>query len=128
MNLFKFRWKVGNIKSFIKRQTSGTSGENEWQQWQRGEQRVTTNDNEWYNEWKRAVNEWQRVVQRMATSDSKWQRVTMSKKEWQPMKTNDSESQKVIQRVIQLMKICSFKTAIYGTFVRRMRKGVILFW
>ena len=40
------------------------------------------------------------------------------------MKTNDSEWQKVIQQVIQLMKTCSFKTAIYGTFVRRMRKDV----
>ena len=34
--------------------------------------RVTTSDNEWYNEW-----------QRMTTSDNKWQRVTTSDKEWQ---------------------------------------------
>ena len=51
-------------KSFIKRQTSGTSSDNEWQ---RVVQRVTTHD-----------NEWQRVVQRMTTSDNEWQRVTIS--------------------------------------------------
>ena len=32
---------------------------------------MTTNDNEWYNEW-------QQVVQRMRTSDNEWQRVTIS--------------------------------------------------
>ena len=43
-----------NIRSFIKRQTSATSSDNEWQ-------RMTTSDNEWYNEW-----------QRITTSDNKW--------------------------------------------------------
>ena len=52
--------------SFIKRQASGTTSDNEWQrvtmtgttsgtmsdnEWQR----VTTNDYEWYNEWKRVT-------------------------------------------------------------------------
>ena len=71
--------------SFVKRQTRGTSSDNEWQQitisdndryneWQR----VTKNDNEWYNEWQRVYNEWQR----MATSDNKWQWVTESDKKW----------------------------------------------
>ena len=59
-------WTEISIKkrSFIKRQTSGTSSDNEWQ---RVVQRVTmsgtTSDNEWYNEWKR-------LVQRMKANDS----------------------------------------------------------
>ena len=48
------------IRIVIKRQTSGTSSDNEWQ-------RMTTND-----------NEWQRVVQRMTASDNEWQWVTIS--------------------------------------------------
>ena len=71
----KFRYKIFNkinlFKSneaenwsFIKRQTSGTSSDNEWQ---RVVQRMTTSD-----------NEWQQVVQRMTTSDNEWQRVTIS--------------------------------------------------
>ena len=40
--------------SFIKRQTIGT-----------------TSDNDWYNEW-------QRVIQRVTTNDNEWQRVTTS--------------------------------------------------
>ena len=66
--------RMGSLRSFIKRQTSDTSSDSEWQQvttsgttsdneWQR----VTTNDNEWYNEW-----------QRETTSDNTWQRVTTS--------------------------------------------------
>ena len=35
------------MRPFIKRQTSGISSNNEWQ---RVVQRVTANDNEWYNE------------------------------------------------------------------------------
>ena len=36
------------IRSFIKRQTSNTSSDNEWyNKWQRVPQRVTTNDKEW---------------------------------------------------------------------------------
>ena len=52
----------GKQRSFIKRQTSSTSSDNEWK---RVVQRVTTNDNEWQrmrtsdNEW---YNEWQRVT------------------------------------------------------------------
>ena len=63
--------------SFIKRQTS--------------DNRKTTSDNKWYNEWQRKTtsdDEWQRVVgttnenewynerQWVATSDKEWQRVT----------------------------------------------------
>ena len=40
---------------------------NEWQ-------RVTTNNNKWYNE---QYKEWQRVVQRMITSDNEWQWVVI---------------------------------------------------
>ena len=70
------------IGSFIKRQTSGTSSDNEWQ-------RVTTSDTTSDNEWQQATtkgkewyNEWQRVVQRMTTSDSERQRVTTNDNEW----------------------------------------------
>ena len=76
-------------RSFIKRQTSGTSSDNEWQ---RVVQRVTTNDNEWQRMTTGSTtsdNEWQRVVQRVTTSgttsetsgttsDNKWQQVTIS--------------------------------------------------
>ena len=50
--------------SFIKRQTSDTSSDNEWQQ-------ITmsgkTSGNEWYNKW-----------QQVTTNDNKWQRVVIS--------------------------------------------------
>ena len=85
---------------FIKRQTSGTSSDNEWQPMTTSDnewQIVTTNDNEWYNEW---YNEWQQVVQWMTTSDTmsnnqwllittsgtinknEWKRIRPSKKAW----------------------------------------------
>ena len=51
--------------SFIKRHTSGTSSDNEWQQ-------MTTSDNEWYNDWQRMTmsdNEWPRVVQQVTKND-----------------------------------------------------------
>ena len=66
-------------RSFIKRQTSRTSSDNEWE---RVVQRMTTSDNEWYNEWT-GDNEWQRVTK----NDSEWQRMTRSDKtneyEWE---------------------------------------------
>ena len=85
--------------SFIKRQTSGTSS-----------------DNEWYNEWQRMTtsdNEWQRVVQRVTTNDNEWQRVvqrvttsgTTSDNEWQPVASNDEKR----QRVAILAKLLFFK-------------------
>ena len=57
----------------MKRQTSGTSSDNEWQ-------RVTLNDNEWYNEWQQVTtndNEWQWLVQRVTTNDNEWQQMTI---------------------------------------------------
>ena len=65
------RWEP-QIRSFIKRQTSSTSSDNEWyNEWQRVVQRVTTNGNKWYNEW-------QRVTTSGTTNDNEWQRVTIS--------------------------------------------------
>ena len=61
-----------NLRSFIKRQTSGTSSDNEWQ---RVRTSGITSDKEWYNEWQQVV---QRVVQRVTTNDNEWQRITMS--------------------------------------------------
>ena len=76
-------------RSFIKRQASGTTSDNEWHnEWQRMTTSGTTRDNEWQrvttsgttsdNERQRVTtsgttsdNEWQRVVQRMTTSDRK---------------------------------------------------------
>ena len=55
---------------------SGTTSDNECQ-------RVTTNDNGWYNEWQRVTTsdyEWQRVVKRVTANDNEWQRVTISAK------------------------------------------------
>ena len=45
------------LGSFIKSQTSGISSDNEWQ-------RMTTSDNEWYNQWQRVTT--------MATSYKEW--------------------------------------------------------
>ena len=67
------------IRSFIKRQTSGTSSDNEWYiEWQRVVQRVTTSGTT-------SDNEWQRVVQQVTTNDNVWYN------EWQRMKTSDNE-------------------------------------
>ena len=82
-------WSV-DLRSFLKRQTSGTSNDNEWQRvvqrvttngnkWQWVVQRVTTNDNEW-------CNKWQRVTKSNTTSDNEWQQIAMSDSEWQSMK------------------------------------------
>ena len=48
---------------------SGTTSDNEWK-------RVTTDDNEWYNEWQRVTNEneWQRV-----TNENEWKRIRARK-------------------------------------------------
>ena len=45
---------------------------------------MTTNGNEWYNEW-------QRVIMSGTTGDYKWQRVTTSDNEWQRVTANDNE-------------------------------------
>ena len=85
--------------SFIKRQTSGTSSDNECCN---ELQRMTTNDNEWYNELQRVTtssttsdNEWHNEWQWMATSDNEWQRVTTNENEWynewKRMKANESK-------------------------------------
>ena len=70
------------FRSFIKRQTSGTSSGNEWQ---RVIQPVATSDNKWYNEWQRVTTNdkgWQRVVQQVIANDSRWQRVTRNDNGW----------------------------------------------
>ena len=69
-NVAQFSTKKKSVirRSFIKRQTSDTSSDKEWQ---RVVQRVTTND-----------NKWQGVVQREATSDNEWQRMTTSDNEF----------------------------------------------
>ena len=61
---FNYKWYKKIIKqwSFVKRQTSGTSSDIEWQ-------RVITNENEWYNEWQGVV---QRVVSSGTTNDKEW--------------------------------------------------------
>ena len=46
---------------------------------------MTTNDNEWYNEW-----------QLVTTSDNEWQLVTTSDNEWRQVTTSDSEWQIVV--------------------------------
>ena len=100
LNIFYHIFWTWWIWSFIKRQKSGKSSDNEsYNEWQRMTTSSTTSDNEWYNEWQRVTmndNEWQRVVQRVTTNDSEWQRVTTSGK------TNDSsynEWQWVVQRI-----------------------------
>ena len=75
--------KDGTLWSFIKRQTSGTSSDNEWQ---RVVQRVTTNDNEWQRvvqQVTKSDNEWQQVLQRVITSDNLWHLMKRSDNGWQ---------------------------------------------
>ena len=70
---------VSCFRSFIKRQTRGTSSGNEWQ-------RITTNGTTSDNEWQRVTandSEWQRVKPSDTTSDNEWQRVTTNDNEWQ---------------------------------------------
>ena len=99
------------LRSFIKRQTSGTSSDNEWQ-------RMTTSDNEWYNEWQRMTtsdNEWQRVVQQVTTNDSEWynewqrvvQRVAKSNSKWQRVTANGNKRHRV-RAVVQRMKTVQY--------------------
>ena len=71
---------ITNMGSFIKRQTSGTTSDNEWyNEWQRMTTSGTTSENEWQRvttSGTRNDNEWQR----MTTSENKWRRVTISAK------------------------------------------------
>ena len=78
--------------SFIKKQTSGTSNDNDDDEWYNEWQRMTTSDNECYNEW-------QPVVQWVTMSDNEWQWVIENDSEWQRMtasdKTNENEWESV---------------------------------
>ena len=67
---------------FIKRQTSGTLSDIQWQQ-------VTTNENMWYNKWQRVTtndiewyNEWQRVTTSGTAANKEWQREAKNNNEW----------------------------------------------
>ena len=68
LNIFFYLPNLIRSGSFIKRQTSGMSSDNEWQ---RVVQRVTTNDNEWQQMATSGTTndkEWKWVVQRVTTS------------------------------------------------------------
>ena len=109
--------KIIKKTSFIKRQTSDTSSDNEWyNEWQRmitsgttsdnEWNRVATNKDEWYNEWQRMItsgttsgkmsdNEWNRVATNKDEWYNEWQRVVQRDNEWQQMTTSDKEWQRV---------------------------------
>ena len=72
---------------FIKRQTSGTSNDNDDDEWYNEWQRKTTSDNECYNEW-------QPVVQWVTMSDNEWQWVIKNDNEWQWMTASDKISKR----------------------------------
>ena len=83
--LFNWVKKTNRLKkgSFLKRQTRGTSSDNEWI-------RMIPSGNEWFNKWQRMTtsdNDWQRVVQWMTmngtTSDNEWQQMATSDNDWQ---------------------------------------------
>ena len=86
--------------------TSGTTSDNDDNEWKRVVQGVTTND-----------SEWQRVVQRVTKNDNEWQgvttidevvqRVTKSENEWQRVATNGNEWQQV-RVVVQRMKTAQY--------------------
>ena len=65
--------------------------------------RVTTSDNEWYNERQPTTtndNEWYTiVVQRVTTNDNEWQRMTKNDNERQGMTTSGTTSDNEWQRV-----------------------------
>ena len=67
-----------------------TTSDNEWQRVvQRKTRSGTTSGIEWYNKWQQMI---QRVTASGIASDSEWQRTTTSKKKWQWVTANDSES------------------------------------
>ena len=93
--MLKIKITTPRMGSFIKRQTRGTSSDNEWQrmitsdnEWQRMTTSDTRSDNEWYNEW-----------QQVTTSDNEWQWVTKNQNEWQQMTLSDTGWQKVVQQI-----------------------------
>ena len=63
----------------MKRQTSVTSSDNEWQ-WMT--MIGTTGD-----------SKWQRVVQQMTPGDNEWQQMTTSENEWQRMTTSGTANE-----------------------------------
>ena len=81
-----------------------TTSDNEWQ-------RVTANDNEWYNEW-------QRVVQRVTTNDNEWQRVTTNDYEWQRVTksgtTNKNGTVHFKEWMIAILSITKIDTLLQG--------------
>ena len=93
-------------RSFIKRQTSGTSSDNEWQ---RLVQRVTMNG-----------NDWQRMTTSGTTSYNKWQQMTMSDSEWQQvvqrMKTAHYTSKSGCLPFFLLQKETHFFKGYYGWY------------
>ena len=127
--------------SFINRQMSGTSSDNEWQ-------RVTTSGTTSDNEWQRVTtsgttsdNEWQRMTTSGTTSDNKWynkwQRVTTVGIKWREVTMSGNFGQisffqiilcwyepffiSLQQRLLQTVVIDVFK--IYANFLR-----VLLSW
>ena len=107
MKLFHYCIKNPLHRSFIKRQTSGTSSNNEWYNESQRMTSGTTSDNEWYNKWQRMTsdnewyNEWQQMTTSGKTSDKndnewyEWQRMTTSDNkwysEWKRVKMSDSK-------------------------------------
>ena len=115
-------------RSFIKRQTSGISSDNEWQ---RVTTSGTTSDNEWHqmttsdNEWKRVTTsgaksdeEWQRVIQRVTTSDNKKQWVTASDSSIQPMKTAHYTSKNGWLPFFQWQKLMHYYFKVWMAAIR----------
>ena len=108
------------IWSFIKKQASGTTSDNEWyNEWKRVVQRVKTND-KWQrmatsgttsdNEWQRETtngNEWYNEWQRMTTSDNEWY------KEWQRMTTSGTKSDNEWKRVTMSDRLGQNRTGAY---------------
>ena len=69
-------------RSFIKRQKSDTSSDNEWfNEWQQMAMSGTTSNKEWYNKRQQMTTD-DNELQRITTSDNKW-RVTTNDNEWQ---------------------------------------------
>ena len=82
---------TAKLGSFIKRQTSGTSSDNEWQ-------RMATIGATSDNEWQRVTsydNEWQRVTTSGTTSDKEWKWVTKSDNEWQWVTASESSGRAI---------------------------------
>ena len=84
-------------------------------------QRLTTNDNEWYNKWQQVArvttsstseNEWKRVTTSGTTNDNEWHI------EWKRMKANESGFRFQNQTIMQYITTTYSATSFWKHYVK----------